>query len=353
LKRRQQILAGVVLAVSVGLFFWGRQRFHFSFAFFGRQLILADWYKIATGVACIYFGFVFRSMRWALFLRPHKKVSSLSLVGTQVVGFTAVGLAGRVADPVRPYLVARKTGLTLSSQLAVYVVERLFDVGSMALLFSAAVLLAPAGSVPHPEIVKRAGEGALVLTACGGLFLVIVRRAGESVASLLERILGRLSGRWANAVGEKIRLFHTGLDTMCSPVDFGMAASLSLAIWILVAVACMVTARAFVACPPLAGLSWPNAMLLFAVSSAVSGFQIPVIGWFAQIAVVAAGLTGFYNIGAEAATACSAAILFVTSLSIIPVGLVWTQFEQMNLRKFAQRREITAEPAGESTGDVG
>jgi hypothetical protein len=37
---------------------------------------------------------------------------------------------------VRPYLVAKKTGLPLSSQMAVYIVERLFDAGSMALIFS-------------------------------------------------------------------------------------------------------------------------------------------------------------------------------------------------------------------------
>ena len=44
-------------------------------------------------------------------MRHKKKVPFFSLLGTQVIGFTAVALIGRVADPVRPYLVAKKTGL--------------------------------------------------------------------------------------------------------------------------------------------------------------------------------------------------------------------------------------------------
>ncbi|HEV2324288.1 MAG TPA: lysylphosphatidylglycerol synthase transmembrane domain-containing protein [Terracidiphilus sp.] len=352
LKRRKLVLGAVALAACVALFFWGRQRFHFSFNLFGEQLMQADWFKIGISIACIYFGFVLRSVRWALFLRPSKKVPPLSLVGTQVIGFTAVGLAGRVADPVRPYLVARKTGLPLSSQLAVYVVERLFDVGSMALLFSTVILLAGGGSVPHPEIVKRAGEWAMAVTLGGALFLVIVRRAGKGVASFFERVLGMASGRLGKAAGEKIRMFHAGLDTMRTLADFGMAVALSLAIWCLVALACMETARAFVASPPLAAINWPNAMLLFAVANTVSGLQLPVIGWFAQIAVVAAGLTGFYNIGTEAATACSAMILFVTSLSIIPVGLLWANFEQTSLRKFTGNGEIAERLATEPTRET-
>ena len=351
MKRAQRVVGVATLAAFAALFIWARQRFHFSFDLLGEQMMLADWYKIGIAIAAIYLGFAFRSMRWALFLRPQKRVPPMSLVGTQVVGFTAVGLAGRVADPVRPYLVARKTGLPLSSQLAVYVVERLFDVGAMAFLFSTAILLAPRGSVPHPEIVKRAGEWALAATAAGALLLALIRAGGEAVASFFERAVRIASPRLANAAGEKIRLFHAGLDTMRSLADFVKCAVLSLAIWILVALACMETARAFTASSPLREMNWPNAILLFAVSSTVSGLQIPIIGWFAQIAVVAAGLKGFYGVGAEAATACSATLLFVTSLSIIPVGLCWTRFEQMSLRRFAHS-DAADELAAEPTSDV-
>ena len=38
------------------------------------------------------FCYWLRSARWAVLIKPQKRVSSLSLLGTQVIGFTAVAL---------------------------------------------------------------------------------------------------------------------------------------------------------------------------------------------------------------------------------------------------------------------
>jgi hypothetical protein len=68
---------------------------------------------------------------------------------------------------------------------------------------------------------------------------------------------------------------------------------------------------------------------------AVSGFQLPVLGWFTQIGFVAAAMSGFFGVAAEPATACAATLLAVSFLSIAPVGLVWARFEHVSLRKIA------------------
>jgi hypothetical protein len=104
-------------------------------------------------------GYIFHSVRWSLLLRHNKRVPPLALLGTQVIGFTAVALIGRLADPVRPYLVSKKTGLSLSTQFAVYIVERLFDFGAMALIICSVILLAPPGAMPHPETPDRCTDG--------------------------------------------------------------------------------------------------------------------------------------------------------------------------------------------------
>ena len=132
MKKNHLILGLVVLAALAALLIWGWNRSHFDFGLFRSQLAMADWRKIGIAIGCIYLAYLIRAARWALLLRHNKKVSLFSLLGTQVIGFTAVALIGRVADLVRPYLVAKKTSLPLSSQIAVYVVERLFDAGSMA-----------------------------------------------------------------------------------------------------------------------------------------------------------------------------------------------------------------------------
>ena len=347
MKKNQLVLGLVVLAAIVAVVAWGHDKIHFDFALFRSQLALADWRKIGIAAGCIYLAYIFRGVRWALLIRHNKKVPLLSLVGTQVIGFTAVALIGRVADPVRPYLVARRTGLPLSSQFAVYIVERLFDAGSMALLFSSAILLsawfgAP-GAMPHSELVKKAGYWGMLLTLAGALFLVAVRWAGGAVASFFERTFGIFSHKLGQAVGHKIRSFRTGLDTMRSFSDFAATASLSIAMWILIAASYLETTQAFVASPQLAAMTPAKCVLLMAVSGVTSIIQLPVLGWFTQIGLVAATISSFFGVSPEAATACAATILLVTFLSIVPVGLIWAQFEHVSLRKVTVESEHAEE----------
>ncbi|MGB7547647.1 MAG: lysylphosphatidylglycerol synthase transmembrane domain-containing protein [Terracidiphilus sp.] len=343
MKRNHWILGLVVLAALVAFVIWVHSRIHFDFGVFRAQLALADWGRIGIAAGCIYLAYVFRAVRWAFFLRPNKKVPALSLLGTQVIGFTAVALIGRVADPVRPYLVSKKTGLPLSSQIAVYIVERLFDAGSMALLFSGVILLAPAGAMPHPEIVKRAGAWGMLLTVAGGLFLVAVRLGGGVVATFFEGAFGLLSKKLGHAIGHRIRAFRAGLDTMRTFSDFGVAAGLSLAMWGLIALAYLETVRAFTASPQLASMTLAKCMLLLAFSGGASVLQLPVLGWFTQIGLVAAALSSFFAVEPEAATACAATLLLVTFLSIVPIGLVWAQVEHVSLRKVAVESEHAEE----------
>jgi hypothetical protein len=49
----------------------------------------------------------------------------------------------------------------------------------------------------------------------------------------------------------------------------------------------------------------------------------------------------------ETATACAATLLLVTFLSIVPVGLIWAQFENVSLRKIT----VESEHAGEELAE--
>lgn len=346
MKKKQWILALVVLFVLAALLYVGRDRIHFNFGVFRAQLVVANWRSIGIGLACIYLGYVIRAVRWALLMKHNKKVPLFSLLGTQVIGFTAVALIGRVADLVRPYLVAKRTGLELSTQIAVYIVERLFDAGSMALIFSSVILLAPAGSLPHPEIVRKAGYWGLGLTLCGALFLITVRLAGGLVASFFEKAFGLVSKNLGIAAGHKIRTFQSGLDTIRSFSEFGAVAGLSLVMWLMISAAYLEVMRAFVASPQLGTMTLGKTMLILAVSGGASIFQLPVLMWFTQIGAVAAAISGFYGATPEAATACAAMLLLVTFLGIAPVGLIWARFEHVSIRKIASESEHAGEKLG-------
>lgn len=343
MKHSKLILSVVVFAVLVGFGVWAYRHVGFNFAAFKAQLVQVNWTLVAIGLGCIYGGYVLRSIRWALLIRHNKKVPLLSLTGTQAIGFTSVALVGRVADLARPYLIAKKTGLPLSTQIAVYVVERLFDAGSMALIFSSAILLAPAGSLPHPDLFKKVGYYGLAGTVAGALFLVAIRVAGGAVASFFERTLGILSKNLGHAIGEKIREFRTGLDTLRTPTDLILTLTVSLLNWSLITTAYIVTARAFTADPVLANLTVAKGMVLMLVSGTASAFQLPVLGWFTQIGVVATAISSFFGVPPEPATACATMLLIVTFLGIVPVGLIWAQFEHISLRQVAKESEHAGE----------
>ena len=344
----------VVLVALAGLFAYEQHLHPFNWKMFLEEFQKARWTMVGVAAGCIYLAFVFRAVRWAWLLRPNKRVPLFSLLGTQVMGFTAVALIGRIADPVRPYLVAKKTGLSVGSQIAVYIVERLFDAGSMAILFCTAILLSPAGTLPHQEIFNKFGKGGLAVTVAGALFLIAVRLSGRAVASFSESALAPLSHKIAHAVGDKIRAFHAGLDTLRTPTDFAVTLSISLAMWCLITLAYVEGVGAFTP----AGQGVPNTLgrclALMAGGGVASIVQLPVIGWFTQIAALQVMLRPLFLMAPETAMACAATLLAITFLGIAPIGLVWAQFEHVNLRQVTVESEHAEEElaASEEAGST-
>lgn len=325
------VIVAVAVAVLVGVF---RHKVHFDWKMFWQQLRFVSWKHIWAGIALIYATYWLRSVRWAVFLSPTKKVPAATLLGPQFIGFTAVALFGRLADLTRPYLVARRVQLPLSTQVAVYTIERMFDLGAAALVFSGALLLMPKG-MPHHEVFVRAGVVSLALTLAIAIFAGVVRLAGGVVAGFARGTVGLLSKSAGESISSKILGFRDGLNALKSLKDFGITAAISLTMWIMIGWAYVQTAHAFVHTPELATLTFSRTMLLMAASIGGSLLQLPIIGWFTQIAVTAAAMHAFYGAPIEAATACGALLLLVTFLCIIPTGLVYSRIEHVSLKKIA------------------
>jgi hypothetical protein len=94
-------------------------------------------------------------------------------------------------------------------------------------------------------------------------------------------------------------------------------------------------------------VNFSRTMLLMGASIGGSLLQLPVIGWFTQIAVTAAAMHEFYNAPIEAATACGAMLLTVTFLSVIPAGLLFARAGGVNLRAVTQDPVVeAAQPGG-------
>jgi hypothetical protein len=338
MKRRSGVLWVVLVLVLAVIVFVYRDRIHFDWGNFREQLRHIHWGHAIAGILLIYGTYWLRAMRWSVLVRPTKEVRATALVGPQFIGFTAVALFGRLADLTRPYLVARKIELSLSSQIAVYTLERMFDLGAAALIFSTALAFMPK-NMPHQQIFMRAGLGSLAVTLAIAIFAGMVRVAGGAVAGFARSVLSPLSKNVAESIAEKISGFRDGLNALRSWREFGGVTGISLLMWGMIAFAYVQTAHAFVEAPELGQLSFSRAMLLMAASIGGSLLQLPIVGWFTQIAVTATAMHTFYGAPIEAATACGALLLVVTFLCIIPAGLVCAQLEQVSLRKIATESE--------------
>ena len=62
-----------------------------------------------------------------------------NLLSATMIGFTAITLFGRPGEFVRPYLIARKEQVPVTSQFAAWVLERIFDLLMALLLFAFAL----------------------------------------------------------------------------------------------------------------------------------------------------------------------------------------------------------------------
>lgn len=334
MKNKRWIFGLLVIAALLLLVLAARSHIHFNWRVFGEQLKHVDGRRVAIGVALIWLGYGLRAARWAVFLKPTKRVSPFKLVGTQVIGFTAVALFGRPADLVRPYLVARRTELPLSAQVAVYTVERMFDAGTMAVIFSLVLLFAPGRHLlPRADLMNRVALSGLAAAVALALFAIFVRISGRRIADLFGRGLGRLSARLGEQAREKILAFRDGLNAIGSFGDFLKATVLSFVMWAMIVFAYLETMWSFTADPVLGHIRLSQCMLLMAVGMLSSAVTLPVIGWFTQIGVIAAALEGFFHVAPEPALGCGALLLIVTFMSVIPLGFGWARFERFSLKK--------------------
>lgn len=341
MKSRKVLLSILGAVVFVALLIYGSHRTHFRWDILAAQMRYVRWSNIVLGVLLIYAAYLVRAFRWVIFLRPTKRLPPLYLLGTQVIGFTAVALLGRVADLTRPYLVARRTRLPIALQIAIYTVERMFDACSMASIVSLGLLLAAdRASIPHREQVVAGAKSLLFLAALLIVFTIFVRLSGNSIANAIER---RLPGKLGGAIASKVRSFREGLLAISSVSALLPAIALTLLMWAMISGAYLATVRAFASSPSLASVTLGHTVVLMAASMVGSAFPVPVAAWFTQVIALQITLSQLFRVSQEIALACGTGITFVTFLCIIPAGLVWSRFEHISLRQVSEESEHDAE----------
>ena len=162
-KKRYAVYAVVFLVLAVLVYLQFRTWQNFDWVRF-RETRPQKWNHVLHGIALIYLAYVVRAIRWKIFLRPVRpQASSVSLVAPTIIGFTGLALLGRPGELIRPYLIARRQNLSFSSQLGVWAVERIFDIGAFTMLLVSAIFVS--GGPRSLPFYNRFREGGFLLVA--------------------------------------------------------------------------------------------------------------------------------------------------------------------------------------------
>ncbi|HSB76391.1 MAG TPA: lysylphosphatidylglycerol synthase transmembrane domain-containing protein [Terriglobales bacterium] len=194
--------------------------------------------QIVIAVALIYLTYVLRAMRWQVFLEPACKARTKDLVPPTFIGFAGLALLGRPGEFIRPYLIAKKENVTVSSQIGVWTVERIFDIGAFTVLMAIDVFFsAQIKANPYVGRFQLAAIALCGLVAIMAIAAVMIRKRGPQVARFLHGLAAKVSTGVAHHVDQKVRSFGEGLNTVAGARSFAKLVALSLAIWFLIALA--------------------------------------------------------------------------------------------------------------------
>jgi uncharacterized protein (TIRG00374 family) len=300
------------------------------------------WLQLVLAVVLIYGSYITRAFRWSIFLRPTKPASPAQMVPAQFIGFTSVAVLGRLGEFVRPYLVARRQQVTFTSQLAVYAVERVFDLLAAAGIIAATLSISKSvQTLPHHQEFRRFGYFGIALAMLLALVAVAIRFYGPRIADFANRVFGMISKKLAHAVQEKILAFSYGLDAIAGWSELLLVLLYSFLTWGLIALAYVVVVHAFTV-PELASIPGAQTVMLMAASLAGSVLQLPVVGGGSQLAIIDV-LHKILGVSPEGATACGLTLFVITFLTVIPAGLVFARVEHVSLRNVARESESEEE----------
>ncbi len=239
MNRKRILTTAVVVAILGTLIYFQVQHWRaFDWARFRAETGNISKLHLGLAIAIIFLTYALRAVRWKVFLKPICRARITRLLGPTFIGFTGLALLGRPGEFVRPYLIATKENVSLSSQIGVWTVERIFDVGAFAVLMTV-VVFAPGSLQSNPYIGKFRLLALILLAvvaATSGL-CYLIRTRGPAVAAFLHAKVSPLSRKLAEHLEEKTRAFGIGLNTIHDRLSFLQVTALSLAIWFLIALA--------------------------------------------------------------------------------------------------------------------
>lgn len=278
-------------------------------------------------------AYVVRAARWLVLVRPLAPNATLwQMTVATFIGFTAVVLFGRAGEPVRPLYISRKLGISFSSQVAAWLVERILDLLMILAMFGFALSqTSDMGWAPDSTLrtALRATGWAAGLTGAGCLAAIVAlhRYRGE-IRSRLADSLSFLPDAARYRINGIIHAFDDGMQSTRDPATVWVLLLSTVVEWTLLACVYMATLRAF---PDLMHLSAIDILTVMGFVTFAGVVQLPGIGGGMQIATVLV-LKEMYGIRVEVASAAALILWAMNFLVALPLGLAMAFHEGIRWR---------------------
>ena len=335
------VLAAVLLVIVVLIATW---RFRgFDWQKFAETFEAMDASWLAAGVGLALSSYVGRALRWKALIRPQKpEVRFWALLDSTIIGFSAAVLFGRAGDMVRTYLIAKKEGLSFSSQVGVWLLERIYDLLMVLLIFGFALtkvksLDAQVGPTLH-WVLETGGFIVGALSALCLALLFVLGRYSEMAERRIRDALAFLPDAPRARIGGLLSSFVHGVASTKSRLVIFEIVALSLIEWVIFVgiVYCLMQAM------PLGREFTPaDAAIFLGFVSFGSVFQVPGIGGGVQVAS-AVVLTQLFGLTLETASGFAVLFWLVSFVIIVPVGLALAFREGLRFKALRQMGEETS-----------
>lgn len=313
----------------------------FSWQAFTGSLRNADWRWLALSLILILATYLGRTLRWEVMVRPlarnvrsktNRTRSLWGILKATCIGFTAVVLFGRAGEPVRPFLISREEGVSFSSQVAAWVVERILDILMILMIFGIALSQVSRSAIrPSPRIEAILQTGGAAAGLAGAVCLTLLLGLRQFRGRVQERLLEALSflpDRLQSRIAGFLAAFGEGMESTRSGSSTFLLLVYSMLEWLVIAGCFFCVFRGF---PATAQLGLTDIVIVLGFVSFGSVLQIPGLGGGMQIVTVLV-LTEFYGIGLEAASSIALVLWLISFVVIVPVGLALAFHEGIKWR---------------------
>jgi len=283
---------------------------------FGR----ANWWLLALATGLTMSTYLIRAVRWRALLDPViPNVGISPLLGATSLGFSAVFIAGRTGEIVRPVALSSKEHIRPSASFATILVERIFDMVTAIAFFAVPLVFFTAPNADEATIarVRWAGATLAFVAIASVVGLVILYRHRVGAVAFLNRVLEPFGRRIRKAVTSIVGHFAESLSILHDRRELVVVSAWSVLLWFVCAVVNSLTFSAF-------GLRLSVLGAIFVMGFGLIGSLVPTPGGAAGAfhMATAVGLM-MLGVGENDAKSITIVLHLIVFGSALPLGIFY------------------------------